>query len=96
MAWRRWRGCLSIHVVGVTWVMTVPEAVARNSADVDYRAMLWSEPPLPENRERRCPACHSEQITALGHVTASAGVIKSEQRCKACGTAFWFVRNALV
>jgi uncharacterized protein (DUF983 family) len=53
------------------------------------------EPALPETRERRCPSCASERIEPVSHVTASEGMIKVEQRCEACGTAFWFVRNAI-
>jgi hypothetical protein len=54
------------------------------------------EPKLPETRERRCPACQSERITPVGHVEAAGGMIKLAQQCDACGTAFLFVRKALV
>jgi uncharacterized protein (DUF983 family) len=50
---------------------------------------------LPETRERRCPACQSEQITPVGHVEAAHGLIKVKHRCEACGTAFLFVRKPL-
>ena len=54
------------------------------------------EPALPETRERRCPSCASERIEPVSHVTASEGMIKVEYRCEVCGTAFWFVRKAIV
>jgi uncharacterized protein (DUF983 family) len=49
--------------------------------------------PLPETRERRCPACRSERITPVVHVIGVETVVKVEHRCEACGTAFWFVRE---
>jgi hypothetical protein len=54
------------------------------------------EAELPETRERRCPACHSEEIAPAGHVSASGGMIRVEHRCEACGIAFVFVRKAIV
>jgi uncharacterized protein with PIN domain len=54
------------------------------------------EPGLPEIRERRCPYCKSERIAPVGHVTASAGMIRVQHRCEACETAFWFARKAMV
>jgi predicted Zn-ribbon and HTH transcriptional regulator len=51
-------------------------------------------PTLPETDESRCPACRSEQIAPVGHVIAGGGLIKSEQRCETCGTAFFLVRKA--
>ena len=47
----------------------------------------------PETRERRCPACQSEQILHAGQVFGGEGLIKAEHRCEACGTAFLFVRK---
>ena len=54
------------------------------------------EPELPETRARRCPACASERIVPVSHVTAGSGVIKVEYRCEGCGTAFFVVRKAIV
>lgn len=54
--------------------------------------MPLPEPELPETRARRCPACQSQQIEPVSHVTALSGVIKVEHRCEACGALFWFVR----
>jgi DNA-directed RNA polymerase subunit RPC12/RpoP len=51
------------------------------------------EPDLPTTRERRCPACQSEQIEPVGHVAARDGMIYVEHRCEACGTRFDFVRK---
>ena len=34
------------------------------------RPMPAPKPELPETRERRCPACHSEEIMPVGHVVA--------------------------
>jgi hypothetical protein len=53
------------------------------------------EPELPETRERRCPACHSE-IMPVGHVVAGEGLIRVEHRCQTCGLGFCFVRKPLV
>jgi DNA-directed RNA polymerase subunit RPC12/RpoP len=50
---------------------------------------------LPESRDRRCPACESEELTFANHVLAVGGAIKEEYRCTTCGTAFWFVRKPL-
>jgi len=50
----------------------------------------------PETRERRCPACQSERIALAGHIKAAGGLIKSEQRCEACGTASVFVSKAVL
>jgi hypothetical protein len=38
--------------------------------------------------------CRSNQIAPVGHVMAAHGVIKAEQRCAVCGTAFFVVRPA--
>jgi hypothetical protein len=46
--------------------------------------------------ERRCATCQSAAVTFANHVLATNGVIKEEFRCTACGTAFWFVRRAIV
>jgi hypothetical protein len=54
------------------------------------------KPELPETRERRCPACHSEEIMPVGHVVAGEGLIRVEHRCETCGIGFWFVRKPLV
>ena len=51
------------------------------------------EPALPETRERRCPSCQSERIVYAGRIIGAGGLIKVEQRCEACGTAFLFVRE---
>lgn len=51
-------------------------------------------PSLPlETLERRCPACQSEKIVHAGYVVGGGGLIRSEQRCEACGTEFWLVRT---
>jgi hypothetical protein len=50
---------------------------------------------LPMTQERRCPGCQSEHIQRAGHFIAGNGMIKSEQRCEACGTAFWFARERI-
>jgi formate dehydrogenase maturation protein FdhE len=57
--------------------------------------MALREPALPETRARRCPACASERVTPVSHVTAFSGVIKVEHRCEACTTAFLVVRVAI-
>ena len=50
---------------------------------------------LPVTQESRCPACQSEHIKRVGHFIAGNGTIKSEQRCEACGAAFWFARERI-
>jgi uncharacterized protein with PIN domain len=55
--------------------------------------MVPLEPALPETRDRRCPACASEVVTATNHLVAIDQVTKEEFRCEACGTAFWIVRK---
>jgi hypothetical protein len=57
--------------------------------------MTSPEPVLPETRERVCPSCQSERIVHAGQVIAGGGTIRSEQRCEACGAAFWFVRTRM-
>jgi predicted Zn-ribbon and HTH transcriptional regulator len=54
------------------------------------------ESKLPETRERRCPACQSEDIAPVGHVVAGDGLIRVQHRCEACGIAFRFVRKPLI
>jgi hypothetical protein len=44
---------------------------------------------------RQCPSCHGLRIVHAGHVIAAKGMLKSEQRCEVCGTAFWFVRERI-
>ncbi len=51
------------------------------------------EPAVPENLERRCPACQSERVVYAGRVIAGEGMIRVVHQCEACGTAFWFVRK---
>ena len=51
---------------------------------------------LPETRERRCPACQSEEIAPVGHVVAGDGLIRVQHRCETCGAAFWFVRKPII
>ena len=58
-------------------------------------AAMSPEPVLPMTLERRCPACQSEHVTRAGHFIAGKGMIKSEQRCEACGAAFWFARERI-
>jgi predicted Zn-ribbon and HTH transcriptional regulator len=55
--------------------------------------MASPDPVLPETGERQCPACQSEKIVHAGYVVGGGGLIRSEQRCEACGTAFWFARK---
>jgi hypothetical protein len=50
---------------------------------------------LPETRERRCPACQSEEIAPVGHVLAEGGMIKVQHRCETCRVAFFFVRKPI-
>jgi transposase-like protein len=50
---------------------------------------------LPMTQKRRCPTCQSEHIKRAGHFICGNGMIKSEQRCEACGTAFWFARERI-
>jgi hypothetical protein len=57
--------------------------------------MPTPEAPLPETGERYCPVCRSGQITPVGYVIASGGLIKVEQRCADCGIRFLFVRKPL-
>jgi hypothetical protein len=52
--------------------------------DVDV-GISAAEAELPAIHERRCPTCQSEQK-----------LTKSTQRCEACGTAFVFVRKAII
>ncbi len=52
-------------------------------------------PALLETNEPRCPACQSHRIAPVGHVLAAGGLIKLEQRCEACGTAFFLVHKAV-
>jgi hypothetical protein len=52
-------------------------------------------PALLETRERRCPACQSEDIAPVGHVLAADQLIKVKHRCDTCGAAFFFVRKPL-
>jgi hypothetical protein len=54
-----------------------------------------SSPELPETHERQCPSCHGLRIVHAGHVIAAKGMLKSEQRCEVCGTAFWFMRKRI-
>jgi hypothetical protein len=49
---------------------------------------------LPETDQPRCSSCRSHRIGPVGHVLAAGGLIKSEQRCEVCGTAFFLVRKA--
>jgi hypothetical protein len=58
------------------------------------RPMPPPESELRESHERRCPACRSQRVVPVCHVTAAAGIIKSEHRCEACSAAFWFVRRS--
>jgi hypothetical protein len=66
----------------------------RTPSDVTERRPI-SSPELPETHERQCPSCHGLWIVHAGHVIASKGMLKSEQRCEVCGTAFWFVRKQI-
>ena len=54
-----------------------------------------TDPSLPETSARQCPSCQSEKIAHAGHVIAGKGMVKSEQRCEACGAAFWLVRERI-
>jgi hypothetical protein len=63
---------------------------------LEGRPMPSPEAELPETRERRCPACHSEQIEPIGHVVAGGGLIRVEHRCESCGIRFWFVRKPII
>jgi hypothetical protein len=62
------------------------------STVTESRPMAFSEPVLPETRERQCPRCGSQQIVHAGQVIAFSGMIKAAQQCEVCGTAFWFLR----
>ena len=62
-------------------------------ATPEVRPMASADPILPENRERRCPSCQGESIVHAGYVIGGGGMLKSELRCEACGTGFWFVRE---
>ena len=57
--------------------------------------MPQTDPSLPETSARQCPSCQSGKIVHAGHVIAGKGMLKSEQRCEVCGTAFWFVRKRI-
>ena len=48
---------------------------------------------LPETRERRCPACQSEQILHAGRIFGGGETMKAEHPCETCGTAFLLVRK---
>lgn len=61
----------------------------------EVRPVASAEPMLPETRERQCPSCQGARIVHAGHVIAAKGMLKCEQRCEVCGTAFWFVRERL-
>jgi uncharacterized protein (DUF983 family) len=50
------------------------------------------ESALTETLARQCPSCQSKQIV---HAIGAEGMLKSEQRCDACGTGFWFVRERI-
>jgi predicted Zn-ribbon and HTH transcriptional regulator len=54
------------------------------------------EAELPDTRERRCPACQSEEIEPVGYVVAGDGLIRVQHRCETCGTGFWFVRKPII
>jgi hypothetical protein len=69
-----------------TWATLVDAFADGHRHDAEHGA-------LPETRERRCPACQSERVVHAGRVIGGGGLIKSEYRCEACGTAFWFVRT---
>lgn len=51
--------------------------------------------PRRETSERRCPACQSLVITAVGRVEAIAGMVRSRYRCEECGDEFWYVRPSI-
>jgi hypothetical protein len=53
-------------------------------------------PDLPETRERSCPSCEGVQIEPTGDVAAATGLIYVKHRCGTCGTAFVFVRKAII
>jgi hypothetical protein len=50
---------------------------------------------LPETGARRCPDCKTEELTAVGRVTAGGGTIKEEVRCETCETVFLVVKPSL-
>jgi hypothetical protein len=54
-----------------------------------------TEDALPETRERRCPACQSEQIAPVGRVIAADGLILAEHRCEVCGRTFLILERSL-
>jgi hypothetical protein len=56
--------------------------------------MTAPEAKRPETIECRCPSCRSERVMPVGHVLATDGLIKLEQRCEVCGTTFFLVRKA--
>ena len=51
-----------------------------------------SESDIPETRERRCPACHTDRIASDRTATAAGGSIKVAYRCEACGRSFYIAR----
>jgi hypothetical protein len=50
-------------------------------------------PPSCPRRANGSPACQSEQIEPVGHVTAFKGIIHVAHRCDACRTVFVFERK---
>lgn len=51
--------------------------------------------PRRETLERRCAACGSLVIAAVGRVEATAGAVRSRYRCEECGDEFWYVRPSI-